>query len=73
MPPPVVLRPKRTRLLSLVGFFLFEVTVLELTPTVALKRPSAAVAVVELVVISLSLILDWYRLDGPNRWCVSPG
>jgi hypothetical protein len=59
--------------LSPVGFFLSELTVLELRTTIALKRPSAAVAVVEPVVISLSLILDWYRFDGPNRWWIPPG
>jgi hypothetical protein len=59
--------------LSPVSFFLSEFTVLVLRPTIALKRPIAAVAIVEPVVISLSLILDWYLFDGLNRRCVSPG
>jgi hypothetical protein len=56
----------------MVGFFLSEMTILELRPTTALKRPSAAVAVVELVLISLSLILDWYRFNGLNRSGILP-
>jgi hypothetical protein len=57
--------PGRTYILALVGLFLSEVIILE--------RSFAAVAVVEPVVISLSPILNWYRLNSLNRLCVTPG
>jgi hypothetical protein len=52
--------PGRTGLLALVGLFLSQFTILELGPSPVQEWSSAAVAVIEPVVISLSPILDWY-------------
>jgi hypothetical protein len=72
VPPLVSLRLGRTSLLPLVGLFLSELSILELGPTTALEQPSAVVAMVELVVISLSPILDWYRFNDQYHSCVFP-
>jgi hypothetical protein len=72
-PPPISLGPLRPVLLAAVGLFLSEVTWLELRPFPPLELSAAAVAVIEPVVILLSLTLDRYRLHGLNRRCVPPG
>jgi hypothetical protein len=73
VPPLIPLRPLQSVPLALLGLFLSKLTKLELWPSPMLELTTAAVAVIELVVISLSPVLDRYRLHGLNRWCVPPG
>jgi hypothetical protein len=53
--------------LASIGLFLPKLTRLELRPSPALELATATVAVIEPVVITLSLMLDRYRLHGLHR------
>jgi hypothetical protein len=59
-----ILGPLWPVLLASVGLFLSKLTGLELRPSPPLELTAAAVAVIEPVVITLSLRLDRYRLHG---------
>jgi hypothetical protein len=72
-PSLISLGPLRPVPLAAVGLFLSEVTWLERRLVPPLELATAAVAVIEPVVISLSLRLDRYRLHGLNCRCVPPG
>jgi hypothetical protein len=72
-PPSISLRPLGPVLLVAIGLFLSELTRLELRPSPPLELVTATVAVIEPVVITLSLMLDQYQLHGLHRGCVPPG